>query len=55
LSGTIVKCYGAPEEGYAVDLAIPNSALAGGLTDENVILRPDQFIVIPQPAEIAAS
>lgn len=53
--GTIVECYTVPEEGYAVDLKIPNPSLVGGTTFENVVLRPDQFIVITQPAEITAS
>jgi len=43
--GTIVDCYENPE-GYAVDLAIPDPGMAGGLTYENVILRPDQFVVV---------
>jgi hypothetical protein len=53
--GTIVECYSAPEEGYAVDLAIPNPAWVGGSAYENIILRPNQFIVITQPAEITDS
>jgi hypothetical protein len=53
--GTIVKCYAFPEEQYAVDLKISNPSLVGGSTYENVILCPDQFIVLTQPAEIAAS
>ncbi|GAP97376.1 hypothetical protein [Leptolyngbya sp. NIES-2104] len=53
--GTIVECYTHPEEGYAVDLRIANPALIGEATYENVILQPEQFIVIPQPAKIIAS
>lgn len=43
--GTIVECYEDPE-GYAVDLAIPNSHLVGGFEYENVVLTPEQFMVI---------
>ncbi len=43
--GAVVECYENPE-GYAVDLAIPNPNLIGGFTYENVILYPEQFIVI---------
>jgi hypothetical protein len=53
--GTIVECYTSPQEAYAVDLKIPNPALVGGSTYENVVLRPDQFIVLSQPAAIIAS
>ena len=44
--GTIVECYTQPEEGYSVDLAIPNSTLVGEYSYENVILYPDQFITV---------
>ena len=53
--GTIIECYSSPEEGYAIDLAIPNPSLIGGLTYENVILKPDQFMVCVQSAERVAS
>lgn len=43
--GTIVECYQNPE-GYAIDLAIPNSHLVGEFTYENVVLTPEQFIVV---------
>jgi hypothetical protein len=43
--GAVVECYENPE-GYAVDLAIPNPQIIGGFTYENVILSPEQFIVI---------
>ena len=52
--GTIVECYTSPEEGYAVDLVIPNSSLVGGSIYDNLILCPDQFVVVTQPAEITA-
>ncbi len=53
--GTIVECYTSPKEGYSVDLVVPNSSLVGGSTYDNLILRPDQFVVVTQPAEITAS
>jgi hypothetical protein len=43
--GTVVECYSSPE-GYAVDLAIPDDSLVGGFRYENVILKPDRFVVI---------
>ena len=43
--GTVVECYDHPE-GYAVDLALPDDKLIGSFAYENVILRPDQFVVI---------
>jgi hypothetical protein len=43
--GTIVDCYQNPE-GYAIDLAIPNSHLLNGFSYENVVLTPEQFTVI---------
>ena len=43
--GTIVECYQNPE-GYAIDLAIPNSHLVREFTYENVVLTPEQFTVV---------
>jgi hypothetical protein len=43
--GAIVECYANPEA-YAIDLMIPNPQVIGGFTYENVILAPEQFIVI---------
>lgn len=43
--GTIIECYQNPE-GYAIDLAIPHSHLVGGFAYENVVLTPEQFIVV---------
>ncbi|HEY9867294.1 MAG TPA: hypothetical protein V6D21_24170 [Candidatus Obscuribacterales bacterium] len=48
--GTVVECYENPE-GYAVDLAIPNSRLVGGFEYENVVLTPQQFIVVSHERE----
>ena len=44
--GTIVECYEQPEEGYAVDLAIPDPQSITGFDYENVVLTPKQFIVL---------
>lgn len=41
----IVECYERPE-GYAVDLAIAHPTLVGGFEYKNVILLPEQFVVI---------
>jgi hypothetical protein len=43
--GIVVECYEHPE-GYAVDIPIPDERLIGDFTYENVILTPDQFIVL---------
>lgn len=43
--GAIVECYHNPEA-YAIDLMIFNPKVIGGFTYENVILSPEQFIVI---------
>jgi hypothetical protein len=43
--GVIVESYEDPE-GYAVDLAIEDDTLVGGYAYENVILKPDQFLVV---------
>lgn len=43
--GTVIECYENPE-GYAVDLAIPNKGLVGGFGYENVILYPNQFMIV---------
>ncbi|BAU15134.1 hypothetical protein LEP3755_56910 [Leptolyngbya sp. NIES-3755] len=43
--GTVIEYYEQPE-GYAVDLAIPNEQLVGGYEYHNVILLPQQFVVI---------
>jgi hypothetical protein len=44
--GSIVECYSAPVEGYAVDLAVPDPGLVGGFRYFNLILFPDQFEVM---------
>jgi hypothetical protein len=48
--GTVVEIYQDPE-GYAVDLAIPCSSLSGGCDYENVVLKPDQFVLIESSEE----
>jgi hypothetical protein len=49
--GTVIECYNDPQEGYAVDLAIPDPSLVGGSDYENVILYPDQFTVLDEKDE----
>lgn len=44
--GTVVERYEQPKEGYSIDLAIPDDTLVGGFRYENVVLLPDQFIVL---------
>jgi hypothetical protein len=44
--GVIVEVYASPEEGYAVDLSIPDDAQPGGYRYDNVVLSPGQFRVI---------
>jgi hypothetical protein len=44
--GTVVEHYAEPEEGYAVDLAIPAGQPGAGYRYDNVILRPDEFEVV---------
>lgn len=45
--GVIVEVYKNPDY-YAVDLAIPNDSLVGGFDYENVMLTPDQFIILAE-------
>ncbi len=46
--GTVVERYEYPREGYAVDLALPDDTqLDTGFDFENVVLFPDQFVVVP--------
>ena len=40
LLGDIVEAYSEPREAYAIDLAIPDPALAGGYRYDNVLLTP---------------
>jgi hypothetical protein len=49
--GTIVECYQEPQEGYAVDIAIPDERWVGGFDYENVLLFPEQFVVINPAVE----
>ena len=43
--GIVVEGYENPE-GYAVDIPIPDERFVGDFTYENVILTPDQFMVL---------
>lgn len=45
--GVVVECYENPE-GYAVDIALPNVDLVGGLEYTNIILMPEQFQVVSE-------
>jgi hypothetical protein len=44
--GVIVEAYDTPREGYAVDLGIEDDTLVGGYDFENVVLGPEQFVVL---------
>jgi hypothetical protein len=46
ITGVIVECYENPQEGYAVDLAIPDPTLVGEFDYENIVLKPEHFEVI---------
>ncbi len=43
--GLVVECYEHPV-GYAVDIPIPDERLSSHFTYENVIVTPEQFIVL---------
>ena len=49
--GAVIECYDNPE-GYAVDLMIPSPEIIGGFTYENVILSPEQFMVITSQSQL---
>jgi hypothetical protein len=51
LLGDVVEAYLEPRESYAVDLAIPDSRLAGGYRYANVVIEPDQFVVVMRYVE----
>lgn len=56
--GTIVDCYQYPKESYSVDLTIPDSTMTGGFDYENLILSPEQFIVVnntPQAEQLKST
>lgn len=40
--GTVIECYENPE-GYAVDVAIPDSNFVGDFKYFNIIISPEQF------------
>jgi hypothetical protein len=44
--GVVIECYDVPEEGYAVDINIPNSNAVGGYLYDNIVLTPEQFDVM---------
>ncbi len=45
--GTIVEAYDNPEE-YAVDVNIPDENAHNGYEYDNVVLLPDQFVVLKE-------
>ena len=49
--GTVVERYEQPQEGYSIDVAIPDDSLIGGFRYENVVLMPEQFAVRDPIAE----
>jgi len=49
--GVVVEAYETPVEGYAVDTAIPIHEEPYGYEYDNVILYPDQFIVVMRYVE----
>jgi len=46
--GTVVECYNSSQEGYAIDLAIPDNSSISGFDYENVTLCPEQFELVSQ-------
>lgn len=49
--GTVQECYEYPKESYSVDLTIPDTTVPGGLDYENVILYPEQFMIVETTPE----
>ena len=45
--GVIVETFEQPEEGYAVDVSLPDASSSTGFRYDNVMLEPDQFVVVP--------
>jgi hypothetical protein len=41
--GTVIECYEDPQEGYAVDIALPGNSQITGYQYDNIILFPNQF------------
>jgi hypothetical protein len=41
--GTVIECYEDPQEGYAVDIALPDNNQITGYQYDNIILYPNQF------------
>ncbi len=46
--GTIIEAYEHPQEGYAVDVNVPNENTSNGYEYDNVVLLPDQFVVLEE-------
>lgn len=49
--GYIIESYEQPLEGYAVDFAIPDKTQFTGYSYDNVILYPNQFVVVNEEQE----
>lgn len=44
--GVVVEAFEHPEEGYAVDVSLPDASSSTEFRYDNVMLEPDQFIVV---------
>ncbi len=49
--GAVVEAYASPREGYAVDVAVPDETSLTGYDYDNVLLTPDQFVVVMRYVE----
>jgi hypothetical protein len=50
--GVVVEAYSEPQEGYAVDVMTSDLWSPEGLEFDNIILRPDQFELVPHPCTV---
>jgi hypothetical protein len=46
--GIIIEAYNQPTEGYAVDMNVVDENAPNGYTYDNVVLFPDQFVVVEE-------
>ena len=49
--GAVIEMYESPSEGYAVDVAVPDADSVTGYEYDNVLLTPDQFVVVMRYVE----
>ena len=49
--GAVIEAYEQPQEGYAVDVALPDESLVGGFRYDSIIVLPDHFDVDIDPAD----